>query len=172
MYPGSLRGTWVPVSQRSPTTRRVPTCQRAAGSPVNPGSMKTTPFIAPPTTSSLGTTSDCSQPVHRHRRLCVRPRAGRRVGPCGQTSCRSHHRGEEAQLQVDCMAGVWTAALTRPVEDNPMRLFLLGGDLEEGIAGFLALSGTPASKARLRLSVGSRRSRTGSSTGSPCGVLP
>jgi predicted metalloprotease len=46
-----------------------------------------------------------------------------------------------AQLQVDCLTGVFTAAMT--FDDNPMELFLSAGDLEEGIAGFLTLSGTP-----------------------------
>lgn len=49
--------------------------------------------------------------------------------------------GPEAQLQVDCMAGVWTAALIP--EDNPTGILLSAGDLEEGISGFLALSATP-----------------------------
>lgn len=49
--------------------------------------------------------------------------------------------GSGAQLQVDCMAGVWTAAMT--FDDNPMELYLSAGDLEEGIAGFLTLSATP-----------------------------
>ena len=46
-----------------------------------------------------------------------------------------------AQLQVDCLAGVWTAAMV-PVE-NPLGILLSAGDLEEGIAGFLTLSVTP-----------------------------
>ena len=49
--------------------------------------------------------------------------------------------GIDAQLQVDCLSGTWTAALT--FEDNPMSLFLSAGDLEEGIAGFLSLSAAP-----------------------------
>ena len=49
--------------------------------------------------------------------------------------------GVDAQLQVDCLTGTWTAALT--FQDNPMQLFLSAGDLEEGIAGFLTLSATP-----------------------------
>ena len=48
--------------------------------------------------------------------------------------------GPEAQLQVDCMAGVWTAALIP--QDNPTGIVLSAGDLEEGISGFLALSAT------------------------------
>jgi predicted metalloprotease len=47
----------------------------------------------------------------------------------------------EAQLQVDCLAGVWTAAMI-PF-DNPMGIYLAAGDLEEGIAGFLQLSAIP-----------------------------
>ncbi len=43
-----------------------------------------------------------------------------------------------AQLQVDCLTGVWAAALIP--EDNPMQIVLSAGDLEEGIAGFLRLS--------------------------------
>jgi len=43
-----------------------------------------------------------------------------------------------AQLQVDCLAGVWAAALIP--EDNPTEIVLSAGDLEEGIAGFLTLS--------------------------------
>ncbi len=46
-----------------------------------------------------------------------------------------------AQLQVDCLTGVWTAAMI-PVP-NPMGIYLAAGDLEEGIAGFLSLSSTP-----------------------------
>jgi len=46
-----------------------------------------------------------------------------------------------AQLQVDCLTGVWTAALIP--EDNPTGILLSAGDLEEGIAGFLTLSATP-----------------------------
>ncbi|HLA67083.1 MAG TPA: neutral zinc metallopeptidase [Acidimicrobiia bacterium] len=49
--------------------------------------------------------------------------------------------GVDAALQADCLTGTWTAALT--VADNPMQLYLSAGDLEEGIAGFLTLSGTP-----------------------------
>lgn len=48
----------------------------------------------------------------------------------------------EAQLQVDCLAGVWTAAMV-PL-DNPMPIVLAAGDLEEGIAGFLTLSVIPS----------------------------
>lgn len=62
-------------------------------------------------------------------------------GRAVQTRAGLPTEGEAAQLQVDCMAGVWTAALT--FEDNPMQLWLSAGDLEEGIAGFLALSATP-----------------------------
>jgi predicted metalloprotease len=47
----------------------------------------------------------------------------------------------EAQVQVDCLAGVWTAAMIPG--DNPMGIFLSAGDLEEGIAGFLQLSAIP-----------------------------
>ncbi|MEE8498687.1 MAG: neutral zinc metallopeptidase [Acidimicrobiia bacterium] len=46
-----------------------------------------------------------------------------------------------AQLQVDCLTGVWTAALIP--DDNPTGILLSAGDLEEGIAGFLTLSATP-----------------------------
>ena len=49
--------------------------------------------------------------------------------------------GVAAQLQVDCLTGTWTAALT--FDANPMELYLSAGDLEEGIAGFLTLSSTP-----------------------------
>jgi predicted metalloprotease len=52
--------------------------------------------------------------------------------------------GGAAQLQVDCMAGVWTSSMT--LADNPMQLFLSAGDLEEGIAGFLTLSSTPGAE--------------------------
>jgi len=52
--------------------------------------------------------------------------------------------GVGPQLQVDCLTGVWTAALT--FDDNPMELFLSAGDLEEGIAGFLQLSATPGTE--------------------------
>jgi predicted metalloprotease len=47
-------------------------------------------------------------------------------------------RTAEAQLQVDCLTGVWTAALVP--DDNPTGILLSAGDLEEGIAGFLTLS--------------------------------
>jgi predicted metalloprotease len=50
--------------------------------------------------------------------------------------------GADAQLQVDCLAGVWTAALIP--EDNPTGILLSAGDLEEGIAGFLTLSSIPS----------------------------
>jgi predicted metalloprotease len=46
--------------------------------------------------------------------------------------------GSAAELQVDCLAGTWTAALT--FEDNPTGLYLSAGDLEEGIAAFLTFS--------------------------------
>lgn len=55
--------------------------------------------------------------------------------------------GPEAQLQVDCMTGVWTAALIP--EDNPTGILLSAGDLEEGISGFLALSATPGAEGEL-----------------------
>lgn len=48
---------------------------------------------------------------------------------------------DAAQLQVDCLAGMWSAALVS--EDNPTGIVLSAGDLEEGIAGFLTLSGAP-----------------------------
>lgn len=51
--------------------------------------------------------------------------------------------GPEAQVRVDCMAGVWTAAMT--FDENPMQLYLSAGDLEEAIAGLLALSASPGS---------------------------
>jgi predicted metalloprotease len=53
--------------------------------------------------------------------------------------------GVEAQLQTDCMAGVWTAALL-PIDENPMGIYLSAGDLEEGIAGFLQLSANPGAE--------------------------
>jgi predicted metalloprotease len=43
--------------------------------------------------------------------------------------------GPASELQADCFAGSWTAALT--FEDNPMAVLLSAGDLEEGIASFL-----------------------------------
>lgn len=46
--------------------------------------------------------------------------------------------GVAATLQRDCLSGVWTAALT--FEDNPTGIILTAGDLDEGIAGFLATS--------------------------------
>jgi len=46
--------------------------------------------------------------------------------------------GTDAQLQVDCLTGVWTAALIPT--DNPTGIVLSAGDLEEGIAGFLQLT--------------------------------
>jgi predicted metalloprotease len=46
-----------------------------------------------------------------------------------------------AQRQVDCLTGVWTAALIP--DDNPTGILLSAGDLEEGIAGFLTLSAGP-----------------------------
>ncbi len=46
-----------------------------------------------------------------------------------------------AQLQVDCLTGVWTAALIP--DDNPTAIRLSAGDLEEGIAGFLTLPANP-----------------------------
>ncbi|HAX82160.1 MAG TPA: zinc metallopeptidase [Actinobacteria bacterium] len=49
--------------------------------------------------------------------------------------------GVGAQLQVDCLSGVWTAALTH--NDPRIPIILTAGDLEEGISGLLALSATP-----------------------------
>ena len=49
--------------------------------------------------------------------------------------------GVEAQLQVDCLTGVFTSALIP--DDNPTGLLLSAGDLEEAIAGFLQLSSIP-----------------------------
>lgn len=49
--------------------------------------------------------------------------------------------GREAQLQVDCLSGVFVAALT--LGDERIPIVLTAGDLEEAVAGFLALSGTP-----------------------------
>lgn len=46
--------------------------------------------------------------------------------------------GPDAELQADCLAGTWTAALT--VAGNPTGLSLSAGDLEEGIAAILVLS--------------------------------
>jgi hypothetical protein len=46
--------------------------------------------------------------------------------------------GTDAQLQVDCFSGVFTAALIP--EDNPTGIQISAGDLEESIAGFLTLS--------------------------------
>jgi predicted metalloprotease len=48
----------------------------------------------------------------------------------------------EAQLQVDCLAGVWTSAMLP--RDNSTGIVLSAGDLEEGIAGFLTLSSVPS----------------------------
>lgn len=48
----------------------------------------------------------------------------------------------EAQLQVDCLSGVWAAALVP--EDNPTAIRLSAGDLEEAIASLLLLSDDPA----------------------------
>jgi predicted metalloprotease len=45
---------------------------------------------------------------------------------------------DAAQLQVDCLTGVWTAALIP--DDNPTGILLSAGDLEEGIASFLQLT--------------------------------
>jgi hypothetical protein len=44
-------------------------------------------------------------------------------------------------LQADCLSGVFTAALT--LEDDRIPIVLTAGDLEESVAGFLALSATP-----------------------------
>ncbi len=94
-------------------------------------------------------------------------------GRAVQTRAGLTTEGEEAQLQVDCMAGVWTAALTRPEADNPMRLFLSAGDLEEGIAGFLALSGTPGVEGETSAFNRFEAFKNGFFDGlSVCGVLP
>lgn len=45
--------------------------------------------------------------------------------------------GAASELQSDCFAGSWTAALTLDEESNPTGLVLSAGDLEEGIASFL-----------------------------------
>jgi predicted metalloprotease len=47
-----------------------------------------------------------------------------------------------AELQADCLTGVWTADMV-PF-DNPMDLVLSAGDLDEGVAGFLAFGDDPA----------------------------
>ena len=44
-------------------------------------------------------------------------------------------------MEVDCLSGVWTAALT--LNDERIPIVLTAGDLEEGISGLLALSATP-----------------------------
>jgi hypothetical protein len=58
-----------------------------------------------------------------------------------QTRAGRTTEGEAAQLEVDCLSGVFTAALT--LGDERIPIVLTAGDLEEAIAGFLALSGTP-----------------------------
>lgn len=55
--------------------------------------------------------------------------------------------GLSAELQADCLSGVWTADMVP--SDNPMGLVLSAGDLDEAVAGFLAFgddssAGTPA----------------------------
>lgn len=47
-----------------------------------------------------------------------------------------------AELQADCLTGVWTADMV-PF-DNPLGLVLSAGDLDEGVAGFLAFGDDPA----------------------------
>jgi predicted metalloprotease len=46
--------------------------------------------------------------------------------------------GAAAELQADCLAGAWSAALAFP--GNPFGVGLSAGDLDEGVAGFLAVS--------------------------------
>jgi predicted metalloprotease len=48
-----------------------------------------------------------------------------------------------AELQADCLAGAWSAALAFP--ENPFGVGLSAGDLDEGVAGFLAVSEEPGS---------------------------
>ena len=62
-------------------------------------------------------------------------------GRAVQTRAGRPTEGRDAQLEVDCLSGVFTAALTQGDERIP--ILLTAGDLEEAIAGFLALSGTP-----------------------------
>ncbi len=58
-----------------------------------------------------------------------------------QTRLGRSTEGVAAQLEADCLSGVWTAALT--LDDPRIPIVLTAGDLEEGIAGLLALSATP-----------------------------
>jgi predicted metalloprotease len=58
-----------------------------------------------------------------------------------QTRAGRTTEGSAAQLEVDCLSGVFTAALT--LGDERIPIVLTAGDLEEAIAGFLALSATP-----------------------------
>ena len=58
-----------------------------------------------------------------------------------QTRAGRTTEGTAAQLEVDCMSGVFTAALT--LGDDRFEIVLTAGDLEEAISGFLALSATP-----------------------------
>jgi len=46
--------------------------------------------------------------------------------------------GVAAELQADCLAGAWSGALAFP--QNPFDVTLSAGDLDEGVAGFLAVS--------------------------------
>jgi predicted metalloprotease len=62
-------------------------------------------------------------------------------GRAVQTRAGRPTEGILPQLEVDCLSGVWTAALT--LKDPRIPIELTAGDLEEGISGLLALSATP-----------------------------
>jgi predicted metalloprotease len=52
--------------------------------------------------------------------------------------------GLAAELQADCLTGVWAADMV-PI-DNPMGIVLSAGDLDEGVAGFLLFGDDPAAE--------------------------
>lgn len=141
VYPDVFGGEWVPVSAAIPydPAGDVPTC---GGFQPPPGFYEGNAFycaaedfvawddanLFPALYNDIGDMAIGLVLANEWSRA-VQTRAGRAT------------EGEAAQLEVDCLSGVFTAALT--LGDERILIVLTAGDLEESIAGFLALSGTP-----------------------------
>jgi predicted metalloprotease len=141
VYPDVFGGPWVPVSNTIPydPNGEVPSCGGFTGQPGfyegNAFYCAADDFVAWDNVNLFpGLYTDIGDFAIG---LVLADEWGRAV----QTRAGLTTEGPEAQLQVDCMAGVWTAALVPA--DNPTGIRLSAGDLEEGISGFLSLSATP-----------------------------